>query len=47
LGHRKDIHPIKTLLLIPRGSVPEQMEEEDQGEPADPDSPGNTAVKWK
>jgi len=31
LGDRKDSRPIKPVPLIPRGSVPEQVDEESQG----------------
>jgi len=42
-------HPAhrKPVLVIHRGFLPEEVEEEDLGEPAHPHSPGKTAVKLK
>jgi len=40
LDDRKDTCPVKKLEpLIPKGFVPEQMAEENMGEPANPGSP--------
>jgi len=42
LHDRKDIHPIKPVPFIPKGSLPQQVEEETWGEPINAGSSG----KW-
>jgi len=47
LGDRKDIGLVKNTIPLISGSVPEQVEEDDQGELAEPDSRGKMTTKQK
>jgi len=47
LDVRKGIWPLKTYVTYPQRFFPEQMEEENQGKPANPVQPGKQPLKQK
>jgi len=48
LGDEKDIWPVKKgVPLIPKGFLSEQVEVENQGEPAVPCLSGKWPLKWR